>query len=184
MTRRALASLLALGASSGAVAGCVLLDPPDTLPMVSDQPPSIVNTSVNPPAGVLAIWPDTFYVPVNVYDPAQSLYWVAYIDNAITQHPGEQTPEVPAVDGGVLRKITVRSLSQPIGPGCHTVEIVVASGFGGSFLPAAPGGDSVQWLYTGSGNPGDCTPYDAGWLVDGTFPDSGQKDVTVHDGGE
>ncbi len=186
MTRATVVRTMAVGASAAALAACVLLDPPATLPIVQESPPYILS-GVEPPEGVLVRWPTEFVIPIYVLDSAQSVQWLAFEDyNPLATGPSgepvfDKPYPVPPGDGGVeLARIT--SLPAPTGPGCHTVAIVIADGFAG-WTPVASSGAIVQWLYVPSGNPGECAAYDAGWLVDATFPSDAKSDANSSDGG-
>jgi hypothetical protein len=188
MKRRPLACVAATGAVGVLLGGCVLADPPATLPVVEESVPSIQNDVV-PPPGFIATWPKRFIVPVFVLDPTQPLKWVAYVDynsftNGAIPLPINKAP-VPVSDDsdGGIRTVLITTLEQPTGPGCHTLKIVFGSEFQG-FVPIdPPGGVVVGWTFTGSGTPGDCMPFDAGAFSDGTFPDSGKGDGASLDGG-
>ena len=135
MMRARAVRVLAVGAAAAALAACVLLDPPATLPIVPDLAPIILTSSVTPPEGVLVHWPDEFFIPVTVSDPAQSVKWLAFWDYSslvdVTLSPWVAGPgPLQPGDGGVLYA-RIRSFGPPPGPGCHTVAIVIAYGFTG-----------------------------------------------------
>jgi len=185
--------LLGTAAAVMALGGCVLADPAPTLPLVSELPLSIDTTSAYPPVAnpaVFVTWPDHFMIPVYETDPSQPLQWIAYEDySPLSLVPAHQPVHVdpqpfPAdLDGGLVRTV-VFSLLQPLGPGCHNVEIVVANSFSPGYTPDGPGGGAaVSWTFTNGGNLTDCTTYDAGYLVDASFPDAAAPDATIVEGG-
>ncbi len=156
--------------------GCVLADPPSTLPAVPPTAPGI--ESQEPGSLVLAAWPTRFAITVNVVDPTVILYWEAFEDytegatNPVlpSGRPAEWKPEG---DAGQTRTLLISNLDSPVGPGCHTVTIVVANSFT-DHVPDPPGGVYADWIYSPGG---DCTSYDAGPLADGSFPDSAAGDA-------
>jgi hypothetical protein len=188
MKRRLVAFALGTGLVGVAIGACVLADPPATLPVVAESPPAIL-AGVTPPPGFLATWPDRFYIPVSVLDPAQPLKWLAYEDynpftSGGTALPLDKAPVTVSSEGdGGVRTIVIAVLGPPTGPGCHTIEVVVASAFDDFVATDPPGGVVVGWTYTRSGSPGDCMPFDAGAFADGTFPDAGRGDAGALDGG-
>jgi len=168
-----------LAAAMTALPGCVLADPTSTLPVVAELPPHIIGPSVVPPRDqVLTTWPTQFIVPVTVIDPSKAIYWLAFEDySPVNATPLELGPIGPArvADGGDVVNLVIRGeLSKPMGPGCHTVRIVVAYAFSSGNSPDSQGGDDVSWLFSGSGDVAGCEGYDAGALRDGSFPDSGR----------
>jgi len=180
---------MAVVGSSAALGACVLIDPPNTLPIVNDPAPAILTSSVEPPEGVLVKWPEEFYIPVSVLDPAQSVQWEAFEDytSLLTISGDLPVPGnglVEPGDGGV-QYVRITDLATPLGPGCHRVAVVIAYGFSGptQATPVSPGGAMVQWLYVPSGNPGECAGYDAGWLVDASFPPDVESDANSGKGG-
>jgi hypothetical protein len=178
-------SILAWGAIVAAsLSSCVLVDPPPTLPAVPELPP-IVQSS-NPPGPVLTTWPtEGFAITVYVSDDTAPIYTVAFEDYSDAKGVNEILPrgsavEWPAPPGNTseTRTIVIRDLSPPMGPGCHTLEIILANSFSGA-QPNPPGGTVLSWLYVGSGSPLDCmSNYDAGAAADGAFPpaDAGPSD--------
>jgi hypothetical protein len=185
--------LLGAAAAVVAIEGCVLADPAPTLPLVSELPLSIDTTSAYPPVAnpaVFATWPDHFMISVYETDPSQPLQWIAYEDYSPlsfvpSNQPVYRNPQLfPAdLDGGLVRTV-VFPLQQPTGPGCHNVEIVVANSFSPGYTPdGVGGGASVSWTFTNGGNLTDCATYDAGYLVDASFPDAATPDATIVDGG-
>jgi hypothetical protein len=158
---------IALGAVSALVDACVLADPPPTLPIVAELPPAITD-SVVPAEGLLLSWPEKFVIPVSLLDPTRMVNWIALEDGVEVK--GGKIAGASASDGGVST-LLISSLPAPVGPGCHTVRIVVAYDFAtNSTVPDSQGGDSAEWYYNPNGS---CAGYDAGALNDASFPDAG-----------
>ena len=158
-----------------ACSGCVLADPAPTLPLVPDEPPVILVDSAIPSSQSFSVWPKTFVVPVSLVDPSKPLLWNAYEDYSFVNTVPTSSGSILAGDGAAVRTIYIPTLPEPLGPGCHTVEVIVAYGFGGPVgaTPVAPGGAIVRWTFNRSAGLGDCTAIDAGYLEDGSFPDAG-----------
>jgi hypothetical protein len=157
-----------LGTFGALLSACVLADPPPTLPLVAELPPTITD-SVVPSEGLLLRWPagDRFEIPVSLLDPSIKVHWIALVDGAF-QRTGDNSQDSPNDAGVSTLNVTV---SAPTGPGCHTVSIVVAYDFAtGSTVPDSQGGDSAEWYYNPNGT---CSGYDAGALNDASFPDTG-----------
>jgi hypothetical protein len=164
------------------LSACVLADPAPSLPIVQESAPTVLARV--PPAQVIAgDWPDRFTIDVTVLDPAESLQWLAFVDfipdvTIESSNPNNQPVNVPAsLDGGPIQ-VVVAGIPRPLGPGCHTFNVVIAPGdmndpgFTGIVPVNAAYAASQSWVYTESGNPGACAAYDAGAFVDGTFPDA------------
>jgi hypothetical protein len=156
-------------------AACIVAPPPE-LPPARAHRPTILHTSVSPPADLpLTVWPSEFSVPVELDDPNQAFYWDVFVDydgtspfpiTGETQQPVTASPA--ALDGGVM---SVTFSLDPISFGidetrCHRIEMFVAHGF----AIANPrqqafrtfdyvGGDSVVWFFT---PPDGCFGNDAG----------------------
>jgi hypothetical protein len=169
-----LALVVAMGAGS-----CIVADPAPTLPVVPTEPPNIELGSVVPVPGIITEWPDLstgFEIPVYVTDSSQTLQWLAYLDyDPVFPSPTVPPVQVPSADGNAVRVVHA-VIGEPIGSGCHTVEVVIASAFEFA-TPASPGGAVVTWTYVPSGDPGQCAPY----LYDAGPPDGG-ADAAKRDG--
>ena len=189
-------ALCAGGVGIGGIAGCITTPPPD-LPAPPLRRPTILHSSVCPPADVpLVDWPAdaNFIVPVEPGDPEHALdfEWAVFVDydpsptpirsdhglKLLQQHP------MSAVQGGI---VLVDFPLMPPGtppdlPGlCHRVEFLVAHQFNSPsgtpvadnrlfHTPDSVGGDMVTWQYTAGGLAEGCPEYDAGALQDGAFP--------------
>jgi hypothetical protein len=179
MLRRRFKVLLVTGAiaclAAGAAVACFSAPPAD-LPTQPIEPPVILSSSVEPPAGqVLTELPSggEFEVPVRV-SAGESFQWEVFVDYDAKQDPNYSNPRtagsVPAdsaTDGGVTVVPFFLSGGDFEPWQCpHQIEFFVAYQFN---LPSSPtpesyGGDSISWVY----DPIGCLNYDdAG---DGSFP--------------
>ena len=169
-----LALVVAMGMGS-----CILADPAPTLPVVATDPPNIELLSVVPAPGIITEWPDLstgFEIPVSVTDSTQNLYWLAYVDyDPDVPSPTVPAVQVPAADGNAVRVVHA-TVPQPLGFGCHTVEVVIAYTFNG-YTPTSAGASVATWTFVPSGDLGQCGSY----LYDAGLPDSG-PDAAKRDG--
>ena len=175
MGRRIVGCVSAL-AGAGALGGCVLADPPPTLPVVATFPPQIITQDVFPATEpVLPTLPSQFVVPVTVPPTTTGVLWQMFIDYTANPAPGAAvqssslTGPFEADAGDDIVQLFVPSL-QPLTPGCHTVRIVVMleDSAGGPDLTSADEG-FVTWIYDPSGDPSSCAAYDAGSLNNGNL---------------
>jgi hypothetical protein len=152
---------------------CVIADPPTDLPTLPELRPVIVRGSVVPSASsIVGRWPDKFIVPVELVDPSVRIFYSAFVDyNSAT---GEGIDGAPQTSDFELNSTNgrVRTLEVPITPPsldrCHVVEVVVALRLKATtdpknaHTPDEPGGDSVTWFYSPSGDLAGCPVLDAG----------------------
>src|SRR5262249_36221704 len=114
-------------------------------------------------------WPREFILPVDV-DPRASFFWRAFLDFdprsrvIYNGSPDPITPDPASEDGGI------RTLAIALAPpkdieACHTLEIVVAIKFDETHTPSAPGGDTVVWFYSPTGDLSGCPVLDASAAV-------------------
>jgi len=184
-----LLGLVGAGLTSVAIGACVLVDPPATLPAVTQTPPVI--TSVSPPEGPLVTWPAGFTINVGSVTPGDTVEVKAFLDYDYSVNPANPANpanqatwaplqiSAPADASGEVH-VLLRDIGAPPGPGCHTLTVVVAYAFAQAD-PSIPnedpsaggvGGDSDAWSYAPVS--GYCFDYDAGSLLDGTIAtDSG-----------
>jgi hypothetical protein len=159
----------ALGASS-----CVLASPSGDLPTLPTSRPTIVHPSVVPStSGVLARFPATFLVPVELVDPSAPFAYATFVDY------NPDTGEAAYVDGPVVSayqasnthertRLLEIAIPPPLDLGrCHVIEVVVALTLRAfdsktKHTPDEPGGDLVTWFYNPSGDVGGCPSLDAG----------------------
>jgi hypothetical protein len=175
-------------------ASCLLADPPPGLPNVPSEVPSIVTTSVVPPAGqIFTNWPEgglTLIVPVQVLNPLiqyQFLLMRDYMTPASSPQgvsfSGPFGPPDP--DAGGLEFVPVPTIEKPVDPNCHTYSLFV--GLNLSLVPeqspgqgftvrASSGDDVVTWTYSPSGGVGPCAAYDAAGLADAAATDAADLD--------
>jgi hypothetical protein len=176
--------------AAAAIVACITPFPPP-VPTLQTCRPTILDTSVVPPEGVLTEWPhdNLFIVPVTYSscDPTDGFFVNAFIDFDPVFNPFPVTTSGHqnfALDGGAA-EIGV-SLPQPDSLSCHEIEIIVAHAFNGMALaqhtPDSVGGESVKWFYSARGGINGCPQFDAG---DGAFPVDSPGDSLpfVPDGG-
>jgi hypothetical protein len=164
-------AFVTIAVSGGA---CIIADPPSDLPVLPETRPTIMRGSVVPPASaVLGRWPAAgrFTVPVELVDPRVDIWWSAFVDyNPATGEGRVETSKStyePRSTQGRIRTLDV-VISEPLADGCHVVEVVVALRFEsdkqGEFAhtPEEPGGDSVTWFFSPTGDLSGCPVLDAG----------------------
>jgi hypothetical protein len=166
-------------AASVVLVACILADPPAALPDPVTGRPTIIRASVTPPATtILREWPrdGTFMVPIELAQNT-TFQWHAFFDyDAINRTPvlSETVSADPAsLEGGIFT-LAIGFPTLPVSAGrCHTFEVIVAKGFDQDHSPSPPGGDSVSWFYSPTGDLTGCAIFDAGG--DGAAPadDSG-----------
>lgn len=173
----ALALVMALGA-------CIIAQSSSDVPRLPETRPTIVSASVVPSTtNILTRWPDFFTIPVELSDPTVSFVYAAFVDyNPLTGAglvPGS-VGDNPYDQQSLATRVRTFEISIPqenvTNDRCHVIEVVVALRFSSLVdsknvhTPAAPGGDSVSWIYNPSGDPSGCPRLDAGieaGLVDG-----------------
>lgn len=157
---------------AGLILSCVIAEPPGDLPQLPERRPTIVRGSVVPTvSAVLGTWPDKFILPVEMSDPRSTLFVSAFVD----YNPSDQTAsgirgvlEIPAPADLRNPRIIEVPLNEPTLDRCHTVEIIVALRFNAftdpnnAHTPAPPGGDSVSWFFSPTGDLAGCPVLDAG----------------------
>jgi hypothetical protein len=161
------------GAACGAGMWACITAPPPRPPSLEPCRPSILHTSVSPPAGeILTSWPpgDTFLVPVTIQscDPTDGFHTNAFIDYdpVFNPNPEYASGTMSFAINGEPTPVEVTLHQLPRDQLCHRVEIFVAHDF--NRLPSEPhvpdaiGGDSVTWFYSPSGGLNGCPQYDAG----------------------
>ncbi len=169
------ATALAL-TSVAAHSACLLVDPGGDLPSIPRRRPFIVQSEVVPPASrVLGVFPEKLIVPVELADPKEPFVWAVFYDyNPLTGAGLEKRATSTFAPSNVVNGLRVEeiALAAPTElDQCHTIEVVVAlsSGLDGiaAHTPLDPGGDSVSWFYSPSGDLSGCPALDAG--VDAAF---------------
>jgi hypothetical protein len=170
-------TVLAFGVVGTTVAGhaCVIADPPSDLPTLPETRPTIMRPSVVPSAAaVLGRWPEKFTVPVELSDPRSTIWYSVFIDyNPATGEGLDAPPSTSEFEpGSASTKGSVRLLdinvTRPPLDRCHVVEIVVAlrlkaiTDSKNAHTPDEPGGDSVSWFYSPSGDLSGCPILDGG----------------------
>lgn len=138
--------------------------------------PTILHESVVPPVTrVLREWPSEFIIPVDV-DPTASFSWRAFLDFdprarvIYAVSTDVITPDPNSEDGGI-RTLAI-NLTPPANlSACHTLELIVALKFEEVHTPSPPGGDTVVWFYSPTGDLSGCPVLDASAAVlDGSPP--------------
>jgi hypothetical protein len=171
--RRYIVGSLLVSLAAALVVSCVIAEPPSDLPRLPETRPTILRGQVVPSAGsVLGRWPQKFTVPVELIDPKVTFLYSAFIDyNPATGEgldpgfPASSEFEQGTQDGRV-RTLEI-PISTPALDQCHTVEIIVALRLNttdprNAHTPLPPGGDSVTWFFSPSGDLSGCPVLDAG----------------------
>jgi hypothetical protein len=180
-------AVLAYGLAAVVAAACIIAPPPD-LPTQPVERPTILHDAVVPPAdGIMtpAQLPEnrvmTFLVPVLLDDPNEAFAWEAFVDYDPYTNPkpcaSEKVEPTPGtLDGGTLVvpfQLAFNDGNPPCNlqaPSCHRIEFIVAYSFSQFHVPDSIGGDSVVWLYNGSGDTSACLAYDASAFGEGGLP--------------
>jgi hypothetical protein len=165
-------ALVAIGAAAILVNACVIADPPTDLPRLPDKRATIVRASVVPSTtSVLGSWPTKVIIPVELSDSRATLKWAAFVDyNPATgegyDSKGESN-EATSTNGNI-RTLEI-PITTPSSDRCHIVEVIVALNLNLNttdsrtlHTPEPPGGDSVSWFYSPSGDLAGCPVLDAG----------------------
>lgn len=165
-----------------ALISCLIAEPPGDLPRVPRRRPVIVQSSLVPPATlVLGTFPEKLIVPVELADPSVSFQWSAFVDfnpktgQGLVGVDTSTFERANLVEG--LRMLEIALPQPPDLDRCHTIEVVVAlellarSPGINAHTPRDPGGDSVTWFYSPTGDPAGCPMLDAG--VDASIPPGG-----------
>ena len=175
MTRgRAIAGIV-LAATTATIAACVLVEPPQELPVPAPRRPFILHTSLQPPQDQPITDLDnlgTFIAFVDA-EPSKSFDYRVWVDFGSGDQPlqGGTIPTDPAGNG--RRELDFSVLAAQVGDArfCHTITLVVAYDFiAVSNTPLAEG-DQVTWFYRPNGNGGGCI------ALDGGIPDAGVLDA-------
>ena len=186
--------ILRVVATAGALAfmgvlvdACVIADPPTPLPQVPDGRPRILHSSVVPStSAVLATWPVTFLVPVELSNPRADVAWASFVDFNPATGEGFDNSQISVWEptGSAIRVLEI-PITMPSLDRCHVVEIVVAlrlntSNTQTAHTPEPPGGDIVTWFFSPSGDLAGCPVLDAGLvpLVDGSDGDAAEAGST------
>ncbi len=170
--KRIVASVVTSLATS-VVASCVIADPPGDLPQLPETRPTILRGSVVPSSSaVLGRWPAKFTVPVELVDPRVTFLYSAFVDfNPINGAGIDGAPNrsefEPGTSEGRVRTLEI-PITTPSLDRCHVVEVVVALRFiantdgKSAHTPDEPGGDSVTWFFSPTGDLSGCPVLDAG----------------------
>jgi len=143
-------------------AACIVTDPPNDLPRLPETRPTIVRGSVVPSASsVIGTWPDLFIVPVELSNPRADFVYAAFIDFSplppISAQSLESSRYEAANTTGRIRRVQIVLAPPADLDRCHTIEVVVALGFTQNVhTPAEPGGDTVSWFYSPTGDLSGC----------------------------
>jgi hypothetical protein len=162
-----------LASTAVLVDACVIADPPTDLPRPSERRPTIVRASAVPStSAVLGTWPTTFIVPVELSDPLAKITWATFVDyNPVTGEGfmgSETSTYEPASTKGNIRILEI-PITMPSLDRCHVVEVIVALRLNtrdrrNAHTPEEPGGDSVSWFFSPSGDLAGCPVLDAGLM--------------------
>jgi hypothetical protein len=180
VTKSALVPAVAAALAAAAAMASCITGPPADLPQVPVQGPTIIQDAVRPPANeYLTRLPETFVVPVRVFNPDTPIDCNVFVDF----DPGPDNSQsakgaakscgsmLPALEGGVTSLEFSLSQTDLMGRNavdpnaCHTIQCFVVAG---TFNPVSRhtpgnslGADSVTWQYAPNG-PGSCEEFDAG----------------------
>lgn len=172
LARRSLGALATVVACV-ATDACVVADPPTDLPRLPELRPTILRGSVVPaPSAVLGRWPSKFTVPVELANPQSRIIWAAFVDyNSATGEGLDGQPTVssfePSSTQGRVRTLEI-PITTPSLDRCHIVEVIVAlrlkatTDTRNAHTPDEPGGDSVTWFFSPTGDLAGCPVLDAG----------------------
>jgi hypothetical protein len=185
--RRRFAAFAAKAACVGLIAllaSCILGEPTGDLPKRPASRPTILRDRLIPSAtNVVGTWPPNFIVPVELADPTASFEWAAFVDFNPRTDEGLQLAGVSTFEQSNVTSAE-RDLEIPIPVPtdlgrCHVIEVVVALALESldnpstAHTPRPPGGDSITWFYSGSGDLAGCPVLDAG-LEAGRLDDAGE----------
>lgn len=177
MTRegRALVGLV-LGAATVAVA-CVLVEPPQELPIPLPRRPLILHTSVQPPQEqpLTAATILSFRVYVDA-EPSKAINYRIWVDFGSGNPPLQRNDATVLADlTGAPRPVDFAVVPAELGePGfCHTIKLVVAYDFFPVSNTPTTEGDEVTWSYRPNGDNGGCISLDGGGI-----PDAGAMDAS------
>ncbi len=180
-------------------AACIIADPSTDFPLPPDRRPTIIRDHAVPPTSrVLGDLPPNFTFLIDVEaDPTKTVYWHLFVDYDDFHQNGppaglvgrdKSDPQIGA-DAGVRQIALQPDIPFAPDPGrCHVIEALVALSFqfdvgaqAHAFKP--PGGDSIVWFYSPTGDLSGCPVFDAG-IDGGSGPDSaGAPKVTEGGGG-
>lgn len=164
----AAAACVAAGIAS--IAACLTAPPPDVAASVNVRP-EIVHDALQPPEGVLSLWPpdNVFVVPVLLPDPNATCRWRDFdldVELGTLTELDDNVCVTSLLDGGVV--VQNVPISEPTDGHCHIFKFIVAHGFSALTVPDSIEGDTATWEYEPPG--ALCTFYDAGAFQDGAFP--------------
>ncbi len=155
-----------------AASSCVIAESPSDLPVLPDFRPTILHGSTVPSSSaVLGAFPDKFVVPVELVDPTVPFDYRSYIDyNPITGEGNVQEASGTSLPSGVRARVRILEVGMTPPADldrCHVIEVLVALRFRdtigqSSHTPVEPGGDSVTWIYSPTGDLRGCPVLDAG----------------------
>lgn len=162
-------TIVALGSA------CIIAESATDLPQLPPMRPNVVRSSVVPPASaVLGRWPSKFIVPVELVDPREPFEYSWFVDYDPVTGGGFINATTSSFEEGSTTQGRIRTLDIPIADPkdnrCHVVEVIVALRFVSrtdprlAHTPDEPGGDSVTWFVSPSGDLSGCPLLDAGLI--------------------
>lgn len=168
--------------SAGAIAvlafsACIIAEPVSEITQLPSFRPIIVRSSAVPVSNaILGAFPAKFVVPVELVDPSVTFGWRLYIDyNPVTgEGLDSYADSLPGAGDAGIRVLEIQTTTPADLTRCHVVEVLVAQEFQdrGEFrgknahTPVdPPGGDSITWIYSPSGDLTGCPVPDAGVAV-------------------
>jgi hypothetical protein len=179
LERRTLVKIPVVGALCACVAllfgqdACVLAEPSGALKTLPEFRPTIVHSSLVPPAStVITRFPSSFIVEVELVDPTVDVAYAAFIDyNPFTGEGLVQGPLHSTHDPNAPARTRLLNINIPEPPDldrCHVVEVIVALRLAAedepkhAHTPDAPGGDIATWFYNPNGDLKGCPSLDGG----------------------
>jgi hypothetical protein len=164
-------------ACAGGMASCITA-PPQQVPALLQQRPTILHGSVYPPEDeylTAMLLSGDFLIPIQLIDPNQSFQTQWVIDQNPVGTLRQYTPTPATLQGGIYN-VDLPLPSQNIDLSmCHDVLFLVADSFNmNSQLSAGDsfGSDQAHWFYVPPGSNG-CYEYDAGDAAPADAPSDG-----------
>jgi len=166
-----------LGATAVAIAACVLVEPPQELPIPLPRRPLILHTSLQPPQDKPLTNATSLPSLVAFVDaePSKAINYRVWVDFGSTDSPlALNNTNVPAAPSAANRRIEFAVSYAELGDArfCHSIKLVVAYEFFPVSNTPTTEGDEVTWTYRPGGDTGGCIS------LDGGIPDAGVLDAS------
>jgi hypothetical protein len=166
-------------ACAAGIASCIIA-PPQQVPDLPQQRPTILHGSVYPPEDEYLtpmLLGGEFLIPIQLIDPNQSFSTQVVIDQTPVPGTSRQYTPTPAttLQGGIYNvEFTLPSQNIDLGM-CHDILFLVADSFNAASPLSAGdsfGSDQANWFYVPPGSNG-CYEYDAGDAAPADAPADG-----------